>query len=94
MVGTVSGDQGAIEQACEHLLAGTAFDVVREPSDLAVGVFNCMGQHGVLGGVKLDGHDVILICFGVVMNALFGSEAKSIRIIYLQRCKFACLIPK
>jgi hypothetical protein len=24
----------------------------------------------------LDGHDVILICCGVVMNALFGSEAK------------------
>jgi hypothetical protein len=24
----------------------------------------------------LDGHDVILICFGVVMNALLGSEAK------------------
>lgn len=51
-------------------------DVVGKPSDLAVGVLDGMGQNGVLGGVELDGHDVILICRGVVMNALFGSEAK------------------
>ncbi|MCF8211445.1 MAG: hypothetical protein K9K38_18885 [Rhodoferax sp.] len=57
-------------------MAGTTFDVVGKPSDLAVGGLGGMGQYGVLRGIELDGHDVILICCGMVMNALFGGEAK------------------
>jgi endonuclease YncB( thermonuclease family) len=48
VVSTVARDQSAIEQAGEHLLAGTTFDVGREPSDLAVGVLGGIRQHGML----------------------------------------------
>jgi hypothetical protein len=33
-------------------------------------------MYGMLSGVELDGHDEILICFGVVMNAGLGGGAK------------------
>jgi hypothetical protein len=77
-VGAVGGDQGAVEQAVEHLLARAAFDVVREPVDLAAGVFEGVGQDRVLGRGQL----VVVICcsfrglMGDVMNALFGKAKR------------------
>ena len=57
----VVSDQGALEQAFDHFLARAAFDVFREPGDLAFGVLMCMNQDGVLGGGELGGHGALLI---------------------------------
>jgi hypothetical protein len=64
-VGAVGGDQGAVEQAVEHLLACAAFDVVGEPVDLAASVFEGVGQDRVLGWGQLGGGHLLLLVQGV-----------------------------
>ena len=73
----VCSDKGAIDESCKDLAARTAFDVVREPDDLAFCVLMRVGQDGVLRGCELDGHLKLLwVVDGVRMNASFRPEAK------------------
>lgn len=60
----VAGDQGLVEQALQHLGAGTALNVVREPFDLAAGVFYGVGEDGVLGMAQLYGGHLMLLLGG------------------------------
>ena len=54
-------DQGAVEQAVEHLLARAAFDVVGEPFDLTAAGVDGFGEDGVLGRGELGGGHLLFL---------------------------------
>ncbi len=57
-------DQSAIGKTVDDLLAGTAFDGVWKPDDLALGVLMGVGQHCLLRDGELGGHGDVLIDVG------------------------------
>ncbi|MCY1545779.1 hypothetical protein D9M68_817350 [compost metagenome] len=57
----IGRDQGAVEQAIEHLLACAAFDVVGEPVDLAAAGVDGLGEDGVLGRGQGGGGHLLLL---------------------------------
>jgi len=57
----IGRDQGAVEQAVEHLFARAAFDVVGEPVDLAAAGVDGLGEDGVLGRGELGGGHGLLL---------------------------------
>lgn len=73
----IGRDQGAVEQAVQHLLACAAFDVLRKPVDPAVVGVDGLGQDGVLGGGEWE--DGLLLLGWLItrpIHALNDHEAK------------------